>query len=109
MQVTSIKVQSGEIVRISGEINLDTSPDLRKACIELLDKGEKDIVVSLKEVSYLDSAGLATLIELLQKIKGKGGTLKLCGLSDSVRTVFELNKLDTIFSLFPSEEDALKQ
>jgi len=108
MKCTQAKKNNTVVCALSGEINLDTSPELRKFCAGLLAKGEKNMVLNFKDVGYVDSSGLATLIELFQKIKEKSGSLKLCSLSDKVKSVFELTKLDRVFKICPSEEDALR-
>lgn len=108
MKYTQIKKNNSTVCTLSGEINLESSPDLRKFCAQLLAKGEKNMILNFKDVSYVDSSGLATLIELFQKIKEKSGSLKLCSLSDKVKGVFELTKLDRVFKICPSEEDALR-
>lgn len=108
MKVATEKVNNFMVCRIAGEINLETSPELRKVCSQVIESGEKNVIVNFKEVGYIDSSGLATLIELFQKIKDKGGNLRLCSLVSKVKGVFELTKLDKVFKIVPTEEEALR-
>ena len=99
---------SVKIVDLTGEVDLYNSPSLRAKFGSLLKKKEKAILINLKQVSYIDSSGLATFVELLQKMSAYKGKLKLSGLGRSIRNVFEVSRLDGVFSISESEADALK-
>lgn len=108
MVVKEKKVGDVVVLAIEGEINFNTSPDFRKAFFKVLDSKAQKIIVNLCNVAYVDSSGLATLVEAHQKVKGLGGKLKLTCLSGKVKSVFEITKLEKLFEIFSSEEDALK-
>ena len=95
------------IVEVSGEIDFHTSRELRDKFREILEKNCLRLLVNLKKVTYIDSSGLATFVEALQKMGRGGGKLVLAGLTPAVRGVFEIAKLDSIFTLEDSEERAL--
>ena len=99
---------SVKIIDLGGEVDLYNSPVLRAKFGNLLKKKEKSILINSKGVSYIDSSGLATFVELLQKMSAYGGKLKLSGLGRSIRNVFEVSRLDGVFSILGSEADALK-
>lgn len=94
------------ILEISGEIDFNTSRDLREKFQEILGKNPPKLLVNLKKVNYIDSSGLATFVEALQQVKRYSGRLVLAGLVPAVRGVFEIAKLDSIFELIDSEERA---
>jgi len=96
------------VCSLSGEININTSPDLRKVFDELISKKVMKVVLDLKNVAYIDSSGLATLIEMLRKMKKYEGKLKLCNLSEKIRGLFEITKLTKLFEMAASEEEAIK-
>lgn len=96
-----------DMVHLAGDLDFNTSPDIRRRFSELTAKKEPRILVNLEKVSYLDSSGLATFIELFQKIKRLGGKLVLFNLNEAVRGVFEIAKLDTLFPLAQNEQEAL--
>lgn len=96
-----------QILEVSGEIDFHTSRELREKFQEMAGKNCSKLLINLKKVNYVDSSGLATFVEVLQKLARNGGKLILVGLTPSVRGVFEIAKLDSIFSLEDSEEKAL--
>lgn len=103
----NVKEKGGvQILEVSGEVDFYTSQALREKFLDLLEKKCPKLLVDLKKVSYIDSSGLATFVEGLQKMKQYGGKLVLVGLAPAVRGVFEIAKLDLIFSLVDSEEKA---
>jgi len=73
------------------------------------DKQVPKIMVTLKKVAYIDSSGLATFVEVLQRVKKYNGKLVLAELEPAVRGVFEIAKLDSVFSLAGSEQEAIQQ
>ena len=94
------------IAEIEGEINISTSPELKKKFenIEI-----SNVVINLDKVGYVDSSGLATLVEILKKARAKGGKIHLTHLSDKVRSLFEITKLDKLFGIYQDDQSALEQ
>ncbi len=92
------------IFQIEGEINISTSPELKK---NFEKKPSKKVVIDLEKVSYIDSSGLATLVEILKKTKSQGGSLGLAGLTEKVKSLFEITKLDKLFLIYPNQKEAL--
>ena len=101
--------KSGEVVvfELTGELDFHTSPELREKMQAVSEKPGHRMIVNLKKVSYIDSSGLATFVEALQKAKRSGGKLVLTELAVSVKSVFEIAKLDKVFTLAASEAEAL--
>ncbi len=108
MKINEEKRNSFVIVAIEGETNIDTSPQLREAFNRYIRQGDKKIVVDCANLSYIDSSGLATLIEMLQRLKKVGGKLKLCSLAAKVKSIFEVTKLDKLFEIYPDCQKALE-
>jgi len=96
------------LCKIEGEINLNTSPELRKTFDDFIRNGVKKVVIDFSGVPYVDSSGLATLIELLQRLKRVSGTLRICCLEQKVKNVFEITKLHKLFELFDDQASALE-
>ncbi|NJN14275.1 MAG: STAS domain-containing protein [Planctomycetes bacterium] len=100
--------QTGTVVlSVQGTIDIYSSPELRGQLKSALEKQSPRIVVDMAGVSFVDSSGLATLIEALQRTHGYGGKLYLCALSTAVLGVFQLANLDNIFQIRKSREEAL--
>jgi len=95
------------VLPLEGEIDLHVSPNLTAALNRMIDKKPKQLVVDLSRVTYIDSAGLAALIEGMQKIEAYGGKFALAGLQETVRSIFEIARLDQIFRISPDADAAL--
>ena len=104
MELKSVQQNDVIIFLITGEINISTSPDLKKHFETL---PSKKIVIDLEKVNYVDSSGLATLVEILKKSKSQGGQLALAGMSDKVKSLFEITKLDKLFLISQSHQEAV--
>ena len=104
--ITSRKNRS-KVVPLKGEIDLHVSPTVTAALTEVIDQKPERFVVDLSEVSYIDSAGLAALIQAMQKVEGYGGKFMLSGLQETVRSIFEISRLDQVFQIFPDADAAL--
>lgn len=90
-----------------GEIGYHEAPTLQQAIRSAYDKKPQRLIVNLTGVSYMATPGLATLVEALQIGKKSGTPLVLCGLTDRVRAVFEIAKLNTVFKIAPDLDKAL--
>lgn len=98
-----------KIVDVEGEIDLYSSPQLREALQNLTENKTPAIIVELDGVSYMDSSGLATLVEAMQNSADYKGRFMLCALGMEVRSVFELSRLDQVFEIYSTIDEALKQ
>jgi anti-sigma B factor antagonist len=94
------------VLALEGEIDLHESPAVREKLNPLIDAKLPRIVVDLSGVSYIDSSGLALFIEAMQRIQSYGGKFALCGLTATVRTIFEIARLDQVFQIFPDKAAA---
>ena len=94
------------IVDLEGAVTLSTSPDLRKALLDLLGKTPK-LALNLQAIRYMDSSGIATLIEVLRDSQRLKKELVLFGLSPAVQNVFRLTHVNRIFRIFDTEAEAV--
>ncbi len=94
-------------VDISGDVDLHRSPALREILAKLIDEDPGRLVLNLAGVGYMDSSGAATLVEALQRIQRKKGRLQMHSLKPRVRSIFEIARLESIFEIYSSEEEAL--
>lgn len=93
---------------ITGEIDINTSPQIKKTFDKFIQAKKEKIVMNLKEVSYVDSSGLATMVEILKGLRTYGGKLKISNLSTKVRNLFEITKLEKLFDIVAEEKEALE-
>lgn len=108
MKITTEDIPKGKLILISGEIDMHTSPELRDVLIKLAKKKVTPIVVDLSDVSYMDSSAIATFVEILKIMMSYNGSLRLCNLSQRVSEIFSFAKLNKVFEIYKSREDALK-
>lgn len=104
MEVKWFQQDGVTVFQVNGEINITTSPALKK---HFESQASKRIVVDLEKVGYIDSSGLATLVEMLKKTKSQGGLLGLAGMTDKVKSLFEITKLDKLFFICPNQQEAI--
>ena len=95
------------VLPLKGEIDLHVSPSVTASLNSMIEKKPRRLVVDLSGVSYIDSAGLAALIGAMQKVEGYGGRFLLAGLQETVRSIFEISRLDQVFQIFPDADAAL--
>ena len=96
----NMREESGyKIVEMSGEVDLSCSPDARKQILECLDNSEVGVLVDLSQVSYIDSSGIASLVEGYQTAKKKSLNFGLIGVSDAAMNVLQLARLDKVFPI----------
>ena len=95
------------IPALEGEIDLHESPNVRESLRSLIDKKAPKVFVDMAEVSYIDSSGLAVLIDAMQRTANYGGKFGLIAIRPAVRTVLEIARLDQVFRLYPDREAAL--
>lgn len=94
------------VCHLDGEVDINSSPAIKKAFDKHISSRADRIVINMTKVSYVDSSGLATLVELLKNMRSYGGRLRLSGLSAKVKSLFEITKLDKLFEIMQSEEEA---
>jgi anti-sigma B factor antagonist len=95
-----------QVVDVEGEVDLGTSPNLRKTLFDLLGKKPK-LALNLRGLRYIDSSGIATLIEVLKSAQRLQMEFVLFGLSPAVQDAFRLTHVNRVFRIVETEEQAL--
>ena len=96
------------IVEVEGQLIVGNRQEFKQTILDALEAGERRFLVDFTNTGYIDSSGLGVLVSLSKKIRDEGGDLRLAGLNEDLRTLFELTKLDTLFAISDSAADALK-
>ena len=102
-----VSPNSSNVLPLEGEIDLHVSPRIASSLQSLIAAKPPRVVVDLSKVSYIDSSGLAVLIEGMQNVTAYGGRFALAGLQESVRPIFEIARLDQVFKIYPDVDAAL--
>ncbi|MDH5548626.1 MAG: STAS domain-containing protein [Gemmatimonadota bacterium] len=95
------------VVGVDGQLIVGNRHDLKKKVLDALDAGDRGFVIDFTATGYIDSSGLGVLVSLAKKIRELGGDLRLAGLNRDLRTLFELTKLDALFTIMDSAEEAV--
>jgi anti-sigma B factor antagonist len=108
LKIAERRLDKITIFDISGDIDLATSPMLRKALLrEFRELKMPRVVLNLMAVRYIDSSGVASLVEGLKASRDVGSRFILFGLNRTVREVLQLSKLLKIFEIYENEEQSV--
>lgn len=108
MRIEIRRVKEASILQPVGDIDMSSSPQLREELLNLLkDPSSAGVVVNMERVEYIDSSGIASLVEGLKYARRYRERFCLAGLNDRPRHVLQLTRLLDIFEVHPSESDAL--
>ena len=103
----SVREVSGTwVVAFDGDVDLEHSPEARRVLLEYVDRGQ-GLLVDLSGVAYMDSSGVASLVEAYQRSRKKGTAFALVSVNTPALRVLELARLDRVFTIHGTLEDAL--
>ena len=109
MQISARRMDKTTILDISGDIDLAHSPEVRKmVLLEFREKRTPRVILNLRDVNYIDSSGVASLVEGLKASRDVGSRLILFGLSPIAHEVLHLSRLLKIFEIYDTEDLALE-
>jgi anti-sigma B factor antagonist len=95
------------LIEVEGQLIVGNRQELKQQVLEQLEGGDTKFVIDFAKTGYIDSSGLGVLVSLSKKIREQGGELRLSSLSEDLRTLFELTKLDTLFRIADDKDQAL--
>ncbi|MCX7816834.1 MAG: STAS domain-containing protein [Syntrophales bacterium] len=108
MAVTVKKLGEATVVSPIGRLDTISAPDFGRILDQVIAGGEKRIIVDFKNVEYISSAGLQSILAAAKKLETSGGQLDLASLKGSVLEVFEISGFTSIFKIYDSVDVALK-
>lgn len=106
LEITTERAGSSCQIVLVGEIDVYTSPQLKRELVDAVEAGCVDIIVDLQGVSFIDSSGLGVLVSGLRRVKEQDGTLRLICTRESILKIFRITGLDKVFPIFASAEEA---
>ena len=108
MQISIRRIDNATIFDVSGDIDLANSPEVRKALLrEVQENRMPRVVLNLSDVRYIDSSGVASLVEGLKASRDIGSRFILFGLTGHAREVLQLSRLLKVFEIYDTEVEAL--
>jgi anti-sigma B factor antagonist len=95
------------VVQVDGQLIVGNRHELKDLVQAALDSGQRRLLIDFSRTGYIDSSGLGALVSISKRIRESGGELRLAGLNEDLRSLFELTKLDTLFTITETPEQAL--
>ena len=95
------------VLELQGEVDMSNSPVLRAKILEVFKGSPRVFIIDMTDIGYMDSSGLGTLVEALKWSNRKDTQLRLVGVGDNVKSVFEISRLTSLFQFCDSQEEAL--
>lgn len=108
MQTQVEKANGVAVLSLEGEINVTNSMKLRETLIKVVNEGLNKVLVDFEKVTFIDSSGLAVLIEMVKLLKEKSGKLALSNVNKQIRGIFEITKVHKLIDIYDNREAALK-
>ena len=95
------------VIKVEGQMVVGNRQELKDLVFAALDKGDRRILIDFSQTGYIDSSGLGALVSISKRVREAGGELRLSGLNEDLRSLFELTKLDTLFAIAETPQQAL--
>ena len=102
----TITVREPDVVALAGEIDLAEAPRVREALARLIQAKPSRLLVDMSQVAFMDSSGIAALVEAFQAQQAKGAGFGLFGLRPNVLEIFQITSLDQVLGVYPDEAAA---
>ena len=107
IEVQMRTVDDATILAPKGDIDLSRAPSFRTHISAVQSKKPRKLIIDLAGVPYMDSSGVATLVEAMQNARRSGGKLILCAMQEKVRSIFEIARLDMVFTIVGTADEGL--
>jgi anti-sigma B factor antagonist len=108
MSITTTQSPDGvTMVTVEGQLIVANRQELKQVIADAVEAGARKLVLDFTATAYIDSSGLGALVSINKRVREAGGELRLAGLNEDLRSLFELTKLDTLFAIAPTANEAL--
>ena len=94
------------VMRLTGRFDAEGAAFIKSQIAGVVTEVQPNVIVNLSNVSFIDSLGLTALVSGLKLCRRNRGSLKLVGLQENVRMLFEITRLDHAFEIYSTERDA---
>ncbi len=107
MEIRTEKQEKGAVVHAGGRIDTAAAPSLEAELNRLIGEGQRKILLNFSNVPYISSGGLRVLLATAKKLRGENDSFSLCALNPEVTKIMTLAGFNTIFSIYPTEGEAV--
>ncbi|HOJ71435.1 MAG TPA: STAS domain-containing protein [Syntrophorhabdaceae bacterium] len=109
MEIDFRKEGRAQIASVKGRIDAVTAPEFEKKMLEVIEQGERTILINMSGLEYISSAGLRSILTIAKKLKAENGEVFFAALQGAVEEVFKISGFHSIFKVFDSEKSALEK
>jgi anti-anti-sigma factor len=109
MEIATRKEGGAMVVSVKGRVDAVTAPEFEKGLSALMAGGDHLLVLNLNGLEYISSAGLRSILITAKQLKAKDGKMLFAGLKGPVKDVFKISGFGSLFKIFETEEEALRQ
>lgn len=106
LEISTTREEKACIVRVAGEVDVYTSPQLKTALLDAVGESCQAIIVDLDQVGFIDSSGLGVLVGALRRSREAGGDLRIVSTRETVVKIFRITGLDRVFPIYPTLDEA---
>lgn len=107
MHIEATQLEKAVVLKVSGRMDAENANEFDKACEVWISQGVKHLIADLADLQYVSSMGLRSFLAAAQRLKSVSGSLILCGLRGLPRQVFEMTRLDSLFPMYETAQQAL--
>ena len=108
MEIIQTKTNEAIVLQLEGRLDTNTASTFEDKLMALINNNENKIVVDFSALDFISSSGLRVLLMAGKKLKTTNGKLGLCALKDHIKEVFDVAGFTMLFSMFPDQDEALK-
>ncbi len=106
MEIRKDTVENATVLKLTGRLDASSSKTVKETVKDLLETGVCNMVLDMEGIDFIDSTGLGSLVAALRSVTNKGGEIKIAGLRERVRVIFELTRLHRIFDIYDNGVEA---
>lgn len=107
MEIDTASHDTVTAVTVKGRVDSTTAEKLRDHLTSVIKSGSARLVIDLKEVTYISSAGFRTLLITARSVEAAKGKLALCGVAGEVKRLFDIASFTELFTILPNRDDAV--
>jgi anti-anti-sigma factor len=107
MEINTASFDAVTALTVKGRVDSTTADRLRDHLSEMIQAGSARLVIDLKDVTYISSAGFRTLLITARAVENAKGKLALCGIGGEVKRLFEIASFTDLFTILPNRDDAV--
>jgi len=108
LETSTREIDGLKVLDVAGEIDVYTAPQFKEAVNQLINSGQKDLIVNMGQVTYMDSSGFGTLLSATKRLRPEGGTVNLVACNSAIDRMLRITRLNTVFGTFRTIDEALQ-